>query len=106
VIDIIPGRQLAVIKSRKRFPSISMPSFLFVRAAAFTDLIPNKYDPLLGDPIGRCSCRATDSSEETATKFLVAFNRLPMLLRAEENLSHRSLMARLDYYPRNGSLRR
>jgi len=51
VIDIIPGRQLAVIKSRKRFPSISMPSFLFVRAAAFTDLIPDKYDPRLGDPI-------------------------------------------------------
>ena len=51
VIDIIPGRQLAVIKSRKRFPSISMPSFLFVRAAAFTDLIPNKYDPRLRDPI-------------------------------------------------------
>jgi len=28
-----------------------MPSFLFVRAAAFTDLIPDKYDPRLGDPI-------------------------------------------------------
>jgi len=28
-----------------------MSSFPFVRAAAFTDLIPDKYDPRLGDPI-------------------------------------------------------